>query len=184
MHKSKLWGLAIAFLAPFVLQPIQPAQAEMLVLGTASTGETLTLDTDSVTRAPRAASVWGNATYYLNDERIDAEIDCSRGYWTVNSDQSQPRIQYRPQSQATRNLVSLACGIRRIDDQSEVMYLLVYDPPSNVRSSPNGAVQCVIENMQIIRIYGEPRNGWYYTDFCTNGRGRNVISESQIRRLN
>lgn len=180
MHKSKVWGLAIAFLAPFVLQPIQPAQAEMLVLGTASTGETLTLDTNSVNRAPRAGSVLGNATYYLNDERIDAEIDCGRGYWTVRGSSTQ----YRPQSQATRNLLSLACSISRIDDQREdTGYLLVYDPPSNVRSSPNGAVQCVIDTMRVIRVYSEPRNGWYFTDACPNGRGGNVINESQVRPL-
>jgi len=176
MHKSKLWGLAIVLLASFVLQPLQPAQAEMLVLGTASTGETLTLDTDSIPRAPRASiRALGNATYYLNDERIDAEINCGRGSWTVRGSSTQ----YRPQSQATRNLVSLACSISRIDDQREdTGYLLVYDPPSNVRSTPNGSVKCVIDTMRIIRVYSEPRNGWYQTDACDGW-----ISESQVRPL-
>jgi len=40
MNKSRLFGLAIALLTPFFGQP---AQAEMLVLGTASTGQTVTL---------------------------------------------------------------------------------------------------------------------------------------------
>ena len=177
MNKSRLLGLAIALFTPFFGQP---AQAEMLVLGTASTGQAVTLDTDSVLRVPRGVGTGTNATYYLGDEKIVADIDCSQGYWTVDSDRSQPRIRYRPQSQATRNLLFLACGIRRINNQLEdAQDLLVYDPPSNVRSTPNGSVKCVIENMQIIRVVGEPRGTWYSTTACGGG----WIDQSQIRPL-
>ena len=173
MNKSRLLGLAIALLAPFFGQP---AQAEMLVLGTASTGQTVTLDTDSVPRVPRGVGTGTNATYYLGDEKILADIDCSRGSWTVQGSSTQ----YRPQSQATRNLLFLACGIRRINNQLEdAQDLLVYDPPSNVRSTPNGSVKCVIENMQIIRVVGEPRGTWYSTTACGGG----WIDQSQIRPL-
>jgi len=59
----------------------------------------------------------------------------------------------------------------------------VFDPPTNVRFSPNGAVQCVIRSRRAINIYGSTgvrdNNGvWYYTDAC--GRA-GVIHSSQIR---
>ena len=175
MNKSRLLGLAIALLAPFFGQP---AQAEMLVLGTASTGQTITLDTNSVSRTDRGTSLFISATYYLGNERVVADISCRQRYWVVEGDSTS--TQYRPQSQATRNLLSLACSIRGIDRQQEdTGYLLVYDPPSNVRSTPNGSVKCVLDTMQIIRVYVEPRGSWYSTTACGGG----WISESQVRPL-
>jgi hypothetical protein len=173
MNKFKLLGLALAVLTPLLTQP---AYAKMLVLGTASGGKTVTLDTDSVPRTPRAVSVWTGATYYLGNERLLAEINCSQGYWRINGESGQ----YRPQSQATQNLLSLACTIRRIDDQAEdTGYLLVYDPPSNVRSSPGGSVKCVIDGMLVIKVYPELNNGGYSTSYCGGG----WISQSQVRPL-
>jgi hypothetical protein len=105
VNKFRLIGLAIALLAPFVSQP---AQAEMLVLGTASTGETVTLDTDSVSRERAAGTGYFiTATYYLDNERIDATISCRYNTWFVEGDSTE----YTPQSQATRNLISTACEI-------------------------------------------------------------------------
>lgn len=173
MNKSRLLGLAIALLAPFFGQP---AQAEMLVLGTASTGQTVTLDTNSVSRSQRGTGLFISARYYLGDERVNADISCRDNYWVVSGESTQ----YRPQSQATRNLLSVACGVSRINNQLEdAQDLLVYDPPSNVRSTPNGSVKCVIENMQIIRVVGEPRGTWYSTTACGGG----WIDQSQIRPL-
>ena len=174
MNKSRLLGLAIALLAPFFGQP---AQAEMLVLGTASTGQTVTLDTNSVSRSQRGTGLFISARYYLGDERVDADISCRDNYWVVSGESTQ----YRPQSQATRNLLSVACTISRSNNQSGARYWLVYDPPSNVRSSPNGSVQCVISTIQTIWVYGEPRNGWYQTSACEGAAG--WINESQIRPL-
>lgn len=103
MNKFRLIGLAIALLAPFGWQP---AQAEMVVLGTASTGETVTLDTDSVSRdRPAGTGQFITATYYLDNERIDASISCRHKYWVVEG------TKYTPQSQATQNLISTACDI-------------------------------------------------------------------------
>ena len=173
MNKSKLFSLAIAFLTSL---STQSARAEMLVLGTASGGQTVTLDTDSIPRTPRAVSVWTGATYYLGNERLLAEINCSQGYWRINGESGQ----YRPQSQATQNLLALACTIKRIDNQAEdTGYLLVYDPPSNVRSAPGGNVKCVIEAMMVIQVYAEPNNGGYSTSHCGGG----WISQTQVRPL-
>lgn len=54
---------------------------------------------------------------------------------------------------------------------------VVFDPPSNVRVSPNGAVLCSVNSVTSINTYGST-NGWYITDVC----GRNgYIHQSQIR---
>jgi hypothetical protein len=182
VNKFRLIGLAIALLAPFVWQP---AQAEMVVLGTASTGETLTLDTNSVSRGtPAGTGLFITATYYLDSERIDASISCRHNYWVVGE------TQYTPQSQATRNLISTACRIAinsqsRQSNQSQQRQQtrertwIVYDPPSNVRYSPNGEVLCTIPDKRRVWIYGNPVNGWYRTPACEGADG--WIHESQIR---
>lgn len=54
---------------------------------------------------------------------------------------------------------------------------VVFDPPSNVRSSPNGKILCSVNQATSINTYGFT-NGWYITDVC--GR-RGYIHNSQIR---
>lgn len=184
MNKLRLIGLAIALLAAFVSQP---AQAEMLVLGTASTGETVTLDTDSVSLwTPVGTGLFVSATYYLDNEKIDATISCRNKYWVVEGDSTH----YTPQSQATQNLISTACRIAfnsqyRQSNQSQPSQRtrertwIVYDPPSNVRYSPNGEVLCTIRKITRVWLYGNPVDGWYRTTACEGADG--WIHESQIR---
>lgn len=53
---------------------------------------------------------------------------------------------------------------------------IVFDPPSNVRQSPNGNFLCSIRERTTINIYSSTGD-WYYTDICgTMG----VIHSSQI----
>ncbi|MGI0483602.1 SH3 domain-containing protein, partial [Geminocystis sp. CENA526] len=54
---------------------------------------------------------------------------------------------------------------------------VVFDPPSNVRSTPNGQILCSVKSVTSINTYGST-NGWYITDVC--GR-RGYIHHSQIR---
>lgn len=54
---------------------------------------------------------------------------------------------------------------------------IIYDPPSNVRKTPNGAIICTVNKVTEINIY-ENKNGWYSTDIC-NKLG--YIHQSQIR---
>lgn len=167
--------VAVVPAAPSTIpSPAAPtAPAGMLVLGTASTGQTVSLDTNSI---PFTEGTYANATYYLGEEKLAASIHCGQNYWTVKGDSTR----YTPQSQATQNLVTLACSIRQSNNKIEGMsYVVVYYPPSNVRSTPNGSVKCVIENMQIIRVVGEPRGTWYSTTACGGG----WIDQSQIRPL-
>ncbi len=67
---------------------------------------------------------------------------------------------------------------------SEARTATIIDPPSNIRSSPNGTVICVARTRgTLVNILGSTgisdNNGvWYYTDYC--GR-QGVIHSSQIR---
>jgi len=61
-------------------------------------------------------------------------------------------------------------------ETSEVAVAIVFDPPSNIRATPNGRILCSVTSKGSIRIYDET-NGWYRTDACgTMG----VIHKSQI----
>ncbi|MFN0139206.1 MAG: hypothetical protein ACKVQW_03835 [Pyrinomonadaceae bacterium] len=60
---------------------------------------------------------------------------------------------------------------------------LINRPPSNVRFTPNGDVQCTVKSRTTINIYGDTgvydNNGlWYYTDVC--GR-QGVIHSTQFQ---
>jgi hypothetical protein len=153
---------------------VPKAPAGMLVLGTASTGQTVSLDTNSI---PFDDGAYANATYYLGEEKLAASIHCGQSYWTVKGDSTR----YTPQSKATQNLVTIACQIRQLKEKAGRGYFVVFDPPSNVRLSPNGSVKCVIEKMEIITISVELGlvGGWYQTEACGGG----WISESQVRSL-
>lgn len=61
-------------------------------------------------------------------------------------------------------------------ETAEVAVALVFDPPSNIRFSPNGDVMCAVTSKGSIRIYDKV-DGWYRTDACGL---IGVIHESQI----
>ena len=84
---------------------------------------------------------------------------------------------YKPQSKATQNMISLVCSARHAEDTEDMGNVVVFDPPSNIRSSPGGAVKCSINKMTVIQVYAEPRNGWYSTQACGGG----WIHSSQVR---
>lgn len=42
---------------------------------------------------------------------------------------------------------------------------VIFDPPSNIRVTPNGAVLCSVRSVQTIDVYGS-YDGWYKTDVC------------------
>jgi hypothetical protein len=58
-----------------------------------------------------------------------------------------------------------------------VQTALVFDPPSNVRATPNGEILCSVEASTYINIY-ENSGSWYRTDACGQ---IGVIDSSQIR---
>ncbi len=168
MRLSRILGVAIGGLSLLLGQSVR---AEMLTLGTASGGQTIRLDTSSIPRARRSMS-WGTKfAYYLGNERLEAEAHCGRQVWTVEGQE------YKPQSQTTRNMLSIVCSARYAEPMEDTGYVLVFDPPSRVRSSPGGEVKCTLDGMVVIDVYPEPRDGWYRTNACSGG----WIHSSQIR---
>jgi len=53
----------------------------------------------------------------------------------------------------------------------------VVDPPSNIRTNPNGEIICSVRSVKPINVYGYS-NGWYKTDVCGE---TGYIHQSQIR---
>lgn len=168
MQKIAL-GISVA-LCTFLAQN---ASAEMYHLGTASTGQPITLDGSSVSMNGRnSASAWVGFTYYLGQTRFAAEANCATGEWHSGGSS------HRPQSQATRNMLSIVCSARWRDPNAEdTGYMLVFDPPSNVRDRPNGNVIFTVTEMVVIPVYPESQNGW----FSTSDFGGGWIHESQVR---
>lgn len=70
-----------------------------------------------------------------------------------------------PQPQATNSPIISDSGVA-----------IVFDPPSNVRKTPNGEIICSVIERGAINISGSTEN-WYYTDVCGT---RGVIHRSQI----
>ncbi|MDY6784397.1 MAG: hypothetical protein SW833_17920 [Cyanobacteriota bacterium] len=59
---------------------------------------------------------------------------------------------------------------------SSVGVAIVFDPPSNVRKSPNGEILCSVRERATIDIHGSS-GSWYYTDVCEE---MGMIHSSQI----
>jgi hypothetical protein len=66
--------------------------------------------------------------------------------------------------------------LKRTSATSRIGVAIVFDPPSNVRESPNGRILCSVREKTTINIYGST-SSWYYTDVCDN---MGVIDSSQI----
>ena len=61
------------------------------------------------------------------------------------------------------------CGELGVIHQSQLSFngkqAWVMDPPSNVRSQPNGDILCAVTQTKQIETYGQV-NGWYRTNVC------------------
>jgi hypothetical protein len=168
MRLSEMLGVAICGLS---LLLGQPTRAEILTLDTASGRQTIRLDTVSIPRSRNSASSRSKFAYYLGNERLEAEADCQRKVWTVEGQE------YKPQSETTRNMLSIVCSARYAEPMEDTSNVLVFDPPSRVRSSPGGSVKCTLNKMVVISVNVEPDDGWYSTSACDGG----WIHSSQVR---
>lgn len=110
--------------------------------------------------------------YNLGDERIQAQANCQSRTWITFPEQAVNR----PQSQATRDMLQIVCTAPSFNEGIAIG--VVFDPPSNVRSSPNGSIICTIQELTAIELSGGVvGDGWLRTNFC--GRS-GVIHQSQI----
>ncbi len=138
-------------------------------LGTASGGQSVKLDRCTIERQ-RDRRV--NFTYMLGDESINAQANCRTNTWTTFPD----RTTHSPQSRATSDLLKLVCSAPSSNPGTGIG--IVFDPPSHIRKSPNGAIVCTIRELTAIELAGGVTNdGWVRTRACGGG----VIHQSQIR---
>jgi hypothetical protein len=144
--------------------------------GRAVEGQSVNVDLCSVSPKSSGAIAF---VYTLGSKRMESEADCNNGTWTTFYDGQT----HRPQSLATEKMINKVCGDRganQISSQSTTSRsgaAIVFNPPSNVRVSPNGAIICSVKRRTTINICGSV-GSWYKTDACgTMG----VISAGQIR---
>lgn len=154
--------------------PIQGlSQSSNFFAGTAVGGQPVNVDLNSI-RQVSANSL--DFTYYLGPTPIYAQANCPGGYWVTFPE----RQTNRPQSAATQRMLSKVCSFLSTGASIQTPapgVALVFDPPSNVRGTPNGNILCSVRTRQAINIYG--REGqWYVTDYCG---GRGYIHEGQVR---
>lgn len=167
-------GLSCTLVASTLLGNRDPVLAQTCnyFAGSAVGGQAVNIDLCSISIASSRSI---DFTYYLGNERVVSQASCDRGTWTTFPE----RQVHRPQSQATQRMLEVVCSYRAYNPTriSDVGVAIVFDPPSNVRKSPNGDILCSVRERGAINIYGSA-DSWYYTDVCgTMG----MIHSSQIR---
>lgn len=171
MKFTKLSTVALTICT--ILSQIKIAEAQSsnnYYAGQSSGGQSINVDLNSISRA---SSKSVDFVYYLGEERIQSQANCEAGTWTTFPE----RAINRPQSQATQNMLNVVCQNRASNSSSRRRVARVFDPPSNVRTSPNGSALCSVRNITDINIYSSTGD-WYYTDVCGE---MGVIHSSQIR---
>ncbi|NJP08755.1 MAG: hypothetical protein HC866_04115 [Leptolyngbyaceae cyanobacterium RU_5_1] len=169
----KLTGILTAVITSGLtvgLGAIAPAQAAMFYAGTASTGKSVHVDMDSISRVSQRSV---DFVYYLGGERIFAQANCHAGSWTTFPEGER----HYPQSRATQRMVDFVCSrVRNVSTSVVPQTVRVIDPPSNVRATPNGRIVCTLPrtNIQVFESVGS----WYRTHAC--GRS-GYIHVSQIQ---
>lgn len=148
------------------------AQSCNYFAGNAVGGQEINLDTCSISRASHRSV---DFVYYLGSEKIVSQANCDSRTWITFPE----RQVNRPQSQATQRMLNFVCNARASSPvrNSSARRAFVFDPPSNIRYEPNGAVLCSITTPITINIYGSV-GSWYYTDACGE---TGVVHSSQIR---
>ncbi|MBD1914041.1 hypothetical protein H6G02_05670 [Leptolyngbya sp. FACHB-16] len=142
-------------------------------MGQAVGGQRVRLDVDSIRRAS-GRSV--DFTYYLGDDSRYSQANCENGSWTTFED----GVVHAPQSGATSDMIRIVCeGDTRTTVAQPTLRWFVFAPPSNVRVSPNGTVQCVIREQRNINVLGS-EGDWYITDVCG---ARGYIHNSQVEPI-
>ncbi len=140
--------------------------------GTAVTGQSVNVDLCSISPASTQSV---NFVYYLGNQRVTSQANCAQGTWTTFPE----RQVNRPQSRATQRMLEVVCSYRVSNpgQTSRVGAAIVFNPPSNVRATPNGDILCSVRQRSTIDIYGSVGD-WYYTNVCGS---MGVIHSSQIR---
>lgn len=152
---------------------IRQPQSTLEDLGYAVGGQKLQLDLASIKAHPNSARI--DFRYSLGNENINSIADCGRREWMTLPE----RKWHSPQSAATERMLSRVCEAFRSDapEISSSGAAIVFDPPSNVRTSPNGGILCSITSKGTIPIQGK-QGDWYETDYCGSP---GYIHKGQVR---
>lgn len=152
--------------------------AGLVDTGIASGGQSVRLDLGSIT--PAGGSSLRRFRYQLGRESINATADCAAGTWTTEPEGET----HSPRSPATARMLERICGVAAAAPApalaptvSRSGAALVFDPPSNIRSSPNGSILCSVTSRGTIAIQGQAGD-WYLTDACGS---TGYIHKGQIR---
>jgi hypothetical protein len=170
MKRSHILGL-LPLLALTSIGPAQASDRCTYQLGQASTGAATELNLCSLRRIPRTFNV--DFTYSLGGEPISAQADCRSRHWTTLPE----KAINKPQSQVTEDMLQILCTAP-IDGGGDDYLAVIFNPPTNIRKTPNGKVICTITELRVIAISGSgPSNGWYRTNAC----GYGYVHQSQLR---
>jgi len=173
MKKPLLLGSLFLWIGSSTVFPdLAASQVCNYFAGTAVAGQSINVDLCSI---GRISPTEVNFTYFLGDLKVPSRANCRQGFWITLAD----GVERRPQSQATQQMLEVVCSYQREVPPvtSSAGAAIVFDPPSNVRSSANGEILCSVRERMTINIYGST-SGWYYTDVCGP---MGVIHRSQIR---
>lgn len=130
------------------------------------------------------SNVWGKAGVVLGGLSLIAAIGAFatpevRCFFNLPSESCLPVSEREPELNPTptpTESVPVPTPTQPTPQISKAEVAIVFDPPSNVRQSPNSNSLCSIRERTTINIYGSIGD-WYYTDICgTMG----VIHSSQI----
>jgi hypothetical protein len=137
--------------------------------GKAVGGQNISVDLCSISKVSYRSV---NFDYYLGNERIQSQANCQSRTWITFPEQ----VVNRPQSQATQDMLQIVCTAPSFNEGIGIG--VVFDPPSNVRISPNGSIICTIRELTAIETSGGVvGDGWLRTNVC--GRS-GVIHQSQV----
>jgi hypothetical protein len=109
------------------------------------------------------------ARFQVDGEPRQAVLNCRLGYW-----QTLPGgVTSRPDSRGMRELFAKICSQLERLPASRISSLrgqaLLFDPPSQVRTGPNGAQLCLLDQPREISVLGI-KDLWLATDACGTDR--------------
>ena len=130
--------------------------------GTAVGGQRVRVDLSTIRQISNRGEI--EFVYYLGDEKISSIANCTEGTWVTLPEMATQS----PRSAATQNMMNRVCRDLLTRDGPAVSSsgaAIVFDPPSNIRSTPNGDILCSVTSRGSIPIQGKDGD-WYRTDYC------------------
>lgn len=148
-------------------------ESEFYYAGIAVGGQPVRVNILSIKQTPNPVKV--SFEYYLGSEKVPSQANCSSKTWTTYPE----GVTHSPKSIATSNMIERVCqaisSIRPSISTSGAA--IVYDPPSNIRATPNGVILCSVTTKGTIPIKGTYGN-WYGTNYCGS---TGYIHKSQVK---